>query len=163
MNSRKIVVGFSKGATVFGSIIRLMTGSKISHCYVRLPFEHDPSLSVIFHAAGFNVHYMNYEYFKTFQKEIVSEWEIELTEEQWKHAQKVRFEQAGKPYGWFQILGYIMVLISRRWNNPLSDGNRSHVCVEIAAKMLGIKNAENLLPHELEDKIESMENATKIL
>lgn len=160
---RKIIVGFSSGATPFGSVIRLLTGQKISHCYVRLPFDGDPNLSVVFHAAGFNVHYMNYEYFKTFQRSIVSEWEIELTEEQWLQAQKVRYEQAGKPYGWLQIFGYLVVLLKKKWNNPLSDGNRSHVCVEVVAEMLKIPNSESLLPHELESIVANMPRVRKVM
>jgi hypothetical protein len=149
----KLIVGFSKGATIAGSLIRLFTGQKISHCYIRLPFENDPELSVVFHAAGFNVHYMNFEYFKKFQKEIVSEWEIEMTPSEWARAKRVRFEHAGKPYGWIQIFGYVAVLINRRWKNPLSDKGRTHVCSELVAETLGLPKPEQWLPHEIEQEI----------
>lgn len=149
----KIIVGFSKGSTLFGKIIQFITGNPISHCYVRIPFENNSDLSMVFHAAAFNVHYMNYEMFLGYQDEIISEWEIELTKEQWNHAQKVRFEEAGKLYGWLQILGYLWIILKKSKKNPLADGDKSHVCVEIVAKMFKIPNAESLLPHELEQEI----------
>jgi hypothetical protein len=157
--SRSVIVGFSHGKTIFSKLIALVTGQEISHCYIRIPFEGDNNLSVVFHAAGFNVHYMNYDYFKTFQKKIISEYRVELTEEQWQLAQRVRFEQAGKPYGWKQILGYSYVLINKKLDNPMADGDKTHVCVELVAESLGMSDAEKILPHELEKIVKSMPNA----
>ena len=149
----KIIVGFSQGNTVFAKLISYFTRSNISHTYIRIPFEGNPALSVVFHASKFNVHYLNYDMFLKTQKKIVAEWEIELTEEQWLHAQSIRFLEAGKPYGWMQILGYIWVIYKKSKLNPLNDGNKSHVCVELTAKLMGIKDAETLLPYELEHAI----------
>lgn len=157
--AKSIIVGFSHGKTIFSKTIALVTGQEITHCYIRVPFEGNEDLSVVFHAAGMNVHYMNYGYFKTFQKKIISEYKVELTDELWQKAQQLRFEQAGKPYGWKQILGYVYVLFNKKLDNPLADGDKSHVCVEIVANSLGLPNAEKLLPYELETLVKSMSNA----
>jgi hypothetical protein len=163
MASKTIIVGFSHGKTIFSKLISFLTRQEISHCYTRIPFEGDEKLSTVFHAAGFNVHYMNYNYFKTFQKKIISEYKIELTDEQWLEAQKFRFENAGKPYGWKQILGYLWILINKKLNNPWADGDKSHVCVEVVAKSLGLPDAEKLLPHELEVIMKSMPSSTLLI
>ena len=147
---------------MFGSLIRFCTGQKITHCYQRLPYEGNSQLSIVFHAAAFNVHYLNYHLFQTYQKEIISEWEITVSEAEFAAAQEIRYEEAGKPYGWTQILGYLWVLVGKKHKNPLSDGKKTHVCVELIARILGIDDAESLLVHELEQIVSNMPNTVRI-
>jgi hypothetical protein len=165
---KTIIIGFSKGGTFLGSLIRFCTRSPISHVYIRIPLESDPTLSLVFHAAGLNVHYVNFDNFLPHQKEIISEWEIQLTDEEWTRARTQRFQEAGKPYGFKELVGYAVpvfgALLGKKWKNPLSDGDSTHVCVSIAAKQINLDSAilESTLPHELEEVVAKMSNAKRI-
>lgn len=154
MNTLKI--GFSRNNTPFSWLIRKLTGSNISHTYIRIPVP-ELGTSMVFQAQGFNVHYINYEHFLAKGNIVEAEVEVKLSSKQWAQAEMVRVYECGKPYSYLQILGYAWVLLGRRfgkkWKNPLSDGDHGYVCVELVCRSLGISEAESMTPQELLDRL----------
>jgi hypothetical protein len=84
---------------------------------------------------------------------VVAEVEVELTDEQWAEAEKVRVYECGKTYSYSQLIGYAWVLLGRglgkKWSNPLADGKHGYVCVELVCRCLGIGDAESMTPQDL--------------
>jgi hypothetical protein len=145
-------VGFSCNSKFFSSLIRWFTYSKVSHTYVRLSVpEFDET--VIFHAAGLTVGYVNGKYFDEHQK-IIEEYDVEISDFVAKEGEKARVTEAGKPYSWWQILGFLWVLAWRligvRCRNPFSNGRHAYVCVETVVQQLGWGvDGESLTPEDL--------------
>ena len=145
-----MIVGFSTGKTPLASAIRYLTNSRISHVYVRLPVP-EFNTSIVFQAAKFNTHYVNYSRF-TENAHVIDEIDVSLTPEQERYAEGMRVSECGKPYGYQELIGYIWVLIGRKfgkkWKNPLYTGE-AYVCVELVCKMLGIEDGATMTPQDL--------------
>ncbi len=60
---KKVIVGFSTHRSIFSSLIKFVTNSKVSHAYIRIPVP-EYGESMIFQASGLWVNYMNVEVFK---------------------------------------------------------------------------------------------------
>jgi hypothetical protein len=173
---KRLIVGFSKGGTFLGGLIRFCTGSNISHVYIRVEIEGPESISLVYHAAGLNVHYVNYAHFLTHQKEIVSEWSVPLSDHEFAVARTQRFTNAGLPYGYKQLIGYLVPVIGqlfgKKLKNPLRDKNSSHVCIETVIEQLRCSETckkalegiitESMLPRELEPILASLPGITRI-
>jgi hypothetical protein len=149
---KTLIVGFSYANTFLSKLIKYCTKSKISHCYLRIPIP-EYSESVVFHAQLFNTHYQNYAHF-TKNSTVVEEITVNLNEDQHRTAELVRILDCGKPYGYGELIGYIWVLIGRKfgkkWKNPLSKSD-TYVCVEVVCKSLGMTNYSSLTPQDLYD------------
>lgn len=147
-----LTIGFSSHSGIFSSTIRLVTASKVSHTYIRIPNFYDNE-DMVFQASGLSVNYCNYNYFKNKSK-VKEEYEIDVSSDQYLAAMKLMSKAAGKPYSYREILGYVYVLAMRQWfdrrvSNPFGDGDKSYVCSELAAECLGIKDAESMTPEDL--------------
>lgn len=155
---RKLKIGFSSNKKLSSLIIRKLTGSSVSHCYVRIPVP-EMGTSVVFHAQGFNLHYIQYDYFLSHGNKVVEEVDIELTEEEWAKAEMFRVYECGKKYSYSQLMGYGWVLLGkalgRKWSNPFADGSHGYVCVEVVCQMLGISDGESMTPQELLEHLTS--------
>lgn len=151
----KIYVGFSTGSSLFSRLIRWASDSNVSHTYLRIPIpRHEKSL--IFQASGMAV---NLESEKIFwgRSKTINEFECELSPEQAHALETFILEGLGVPYSIQHIVGMVWVLLCRGMGfhvkNPLSEGGHAYVCVEVVAKVLGIKGAEEMTPQDLLDHL----------
>ena len=148
---KKIIVGFSYSNSLFSKLIKIFTSSKISHTYIRLPVP-EYNTSVVFQASLLSVHYVTADVFKS-HSTIVEEYELEVSDEQFSVGEKFRVTEVGKPYSYTQILGFLYVLMLRKFgkkvSNPLSNGDHAYVCVEVVANSIGVSNGESMTPEEL--------------
>lgn len=146
-------IGFStgRGFKVYSLLIRVLTGSRVSHTYQRIEVPEFDS-EVIFQASGLKVNYENADIFASHSR-VVEEYEVPVSDFYAHLAERMRVTEVGKPYGILQVVGYMWVLLLRRVGlrvkNPLADGNASHVCVELNAKQIGLKDVEGMTPEDL--------------
>lgn len=145
-------VGFSTHSGAFSWLIRTATSSEVSHTYLRIPVpEH--STDMIFQASGLTVNYCAKDVFE-FKNNICEEYDIDVSDEQFKAAERFRITEAGKAYSMNQVYGFIAVLAARqvldkKISNPFSDGDHSYVCVEVVAVCIGLEDAESMTPEDL--------------
>jgi 3-deoxy-D-arabino-heptulosonate 7-phosphate (DAHP) synthase class II len=148
---KTIIIGFSSHSSLFSWLIRFFTSSKVSHTYIRLPVP-EYNTSVIFQASGLAVNYTASDVFES-HSEVIEEYELNITDEQYRLSEKFRVTEVGKPYSYKQIIGFLTVLTARKFGknipNPLSNGDHSYVCVEVVANSVGISNGESMTPEDL--------------
>ena len=151
---KTIILGFStrKDRSPFSILIRLITKSRVSHVYVRIPIP-AYNTNMIFQASGLKV---NYEFYDLFlQKEIIiEEYEIAVSDEQYAKSELFRITEAGKDYSMKEIfgLGYVLFMrqaLKKRVSNPLSQGNQAYICVDVGACQIGYEDSGNLTPEDL--------------
>jgi hypothetical protein len=147
---KNIVIGFSTRRGLLSWLIRTVTKSKVSHAYVRIPVP-EYETSMIFQASGLSVNYCSGELFDS-KNLIHQEYEVAVSDEQAKIAERLRVSESGKSYSMNQLYGFLWVLALRKFgkkvHNPFSDGNHSYVCVEIAADQVGHLDGENMTPED---------------
>jgi hypothetical protein len=152
-----VTIGFSRNKMVVSKLIQLLTRSKVSHTYVKVstPY-HDPAY-VVYQASGLAVNAENYDHFLT-HAEVMRELEVSIPEEQHADAEAFLLRELGKSYSVGQLVGMLWVLMGRcvglRLKNPWADGSHSYVCVEFAARLLGLEGSEEMTPQDLLDLLE---------
>lgn len=161
---KNIIIGFSTSKLPISWMIRKATKSDFSHCYIRVPFDKYET-SLIFQASMISVNYENINHFLKHTSKV-EEYVISITDEQWESLQKFRITEVGKPYSWWQIIGFIFIILSeklfnKKIKNPLGNGNTSYVCTEIIASGLKMQEAEEMTPEELRQWC--IKNGRKIL
>lgn len=143
-------VGFSSHSSIFSKLIKFFTSSDVSHTYIRIPVP-EYSTSVVFQASYFTVHYLTAQVFEA-HADIIEEYEIEVSDEQYLLSEKFRVTEVGKPYSYTQILGFLWVLVNRKFgrkiHNPLSNGNSAYVCVEVVTNCIGLPDGECMTPED---------------
>ena len=147
----KIKIGFSqprnKFFPVFSWLIRLIEGTKYSHVYLQWNSEFAES-TITYHAAGHSVHFLGLNLFKQSVKPI-HEFELTISQDQYKELLHYCFENSGTDYGIKQIFGIAIVkiagLFGKKISNPFSDGDKSQVCSELVGYVLS-----EILNRELE-------------
>lgn len=149
---KTIRIGFSTRSGVLPWIIRKATASRISHTYIRIPVP-EYSTSMIFQASGLNVNYCNGDLFDS-HADVVEEYDVEVSDEQFAIGEKFRVTESGKPYSGKQLIGFLAVLtgkqiLDKKISNPFSDGHHSYVCVEVVAVCLGLEYGESMTPEDL--------------
>lgn len=146
---KKIIVGFSKHPGSFLSwLIRAITKSKVSHVYSRV---NTGSMELIYQASGLTVNYTAIPVFLE-KNVVIEEYEIEVSDEQFDAAKKIRQSQVGKPYSVIQLIGFAWVLGCRKFGktvkNPFGNGPHAYVCCEIIADSIGLANGESMTPED---------------
>ncbi len=144
---KKVIVGFSTHKGAFSSLIRFVTNSKVSHCYIRIPVP-EYGESMVFQASGLWVNYCNYGIFQEKNK-VIEEYEIEVEDDVYAFGEMLRVMEAGKPYSMKEIFGLLWVLAMRglgvKVKNPGRDGSNSYICVELAMLCVGLAaDSENI-------------------
>jgi hypothetical protein len=159
---KKIIIGFSCNSGFFSKAIRFLTNSNISHTYIKIPVP-DFNTNIIFHAQGFNVHYINESNFLK-KNTVIEEVEVEVSDEQFIEAERVRVEECGKPYSYSEIVGFLWVLLNkkvgRKVENPFYNTS-AYICVELVCRGLGIKDKTTLTPGDLRDILISKRDTIK--
>lgn len=131
-----MIIGFSTHNGPLAWIIRKVTRSECSHCYL-----YDPETGLIFHAQGMKVQALSYSNFLKKNKIV---WETEALNVDWIWLR----EQLGKPYGVGTLVGFILPLIFKI-KNPFSDSDHSFVCSELVARSMNLEDAEKATPGSL--------------
>lgn len=131
-----MIVGFSYNNGIVSKIIRKMTRSECSHCYI-----YDKEHGLVFHAQGASVKALSYENFKH-KNTIV--WETPATSIDWDWT----IAQLGKSYGFLTLVGFCIPLLFNK-KNPFNDSDYTLICSELVAKSMGIANAEKVRPDQL--------------
>ena len=150
---KTITIGFSTSHTLFSSLIRWFSSSKVSHTYIRMPLYSSCS-ELVFQASGLKVNIEGYKHFES-HSTVVKEIELQISDEKYEELEVFMCDSLGKPYSIKQILGMVLVLVCRsvgcKIKNPFRDGDHSYVCVELVANILNIPNAEDMTPQDLLD------------
>jgi hypothetical protein len=163
----KIIIGFSYNkSSLFSSLIRFVTKSEVSHCYVRIPIP-EKNTHMIFQSSKGLVNYMHESHFKTLGNIIVSEYEVDISEDQAQYAELFRIWYAGYPYSYLQILGFPWVWLGaklgKQWTNPFYDCDQSFICVEVCARSLGLTDQGTMTPKDLREHILSKTIFTRLI
>jgi hypothetical protein len=140
----KVCVGFSTHCGLFSKLIRLFTNSEVSHAYLLVD---QPIGQTIIQASGLKLHATCYELFKKENLNIkLYEVDIPLYKVKWV------FRQTGKRYGMWELLGYLIVLLGRKFGlslpNLFSDGYKTFICSELIANLFEL-DAETTTPQDL--------------
>lgn len=131
-----MIIGFSTRTGFISWLIRKITKSACSHCYM-----YDPEMGLIYHAQGMSVHALSYTNFLKKNKIV---WETEAVALDWIWLR----EQLGKPYGTLTLLGFILPMLFKA-KNPFSDSEHSFVCSELVARSMNIADSEKATPASL--------------
>lgn len=146
---KKVIVGFSHSYNIFGKIIRWATSSKVNHVFIM--FEED-GVDIVFQASGLAVNYVNYSRFLDHSK-ILETYSLWMTDEEWTKCKHDQLLKLGTPYSWRDIVGFIWVLLNRKFDrdveNPLSDGDYAYICVDLTAEQLGYEWESTMTPEDM--------------
>lgn len=155
---KSVYVGFSTNQKPLARLIRWATRSSVSHVYFRVPTYSITGRSWIFQASGFAVNLEGDQHFSG-HANVVREFEVDLTEEQFTELELYMLDSVAKPYSVAQLAGMCWVLLGRtfgaKFKNPFADGSHSYVCVELIARILRIPGSEDLTPEDLLDFLEA--------
>lgn len=146
---KTIQVGFSDGGNPFSKLIKWVTGSKVSHTFIKLNVA---GVDVVYQASGLCINHENYDLF--LDHEVVVElYEASITEEDWEEQEKRRWRSVGRAYGWKEVIGFVWVLawrrLGRKVKNPFYDGQHGDVCVDETAWHIGIEGDGTWTPEDL--------------
>ena len=151
---RTIKVGFSKSKKKFavGSwLIQIWENTPFSHVYLRIGGGTFPE--VIYQASNSMVNFMGLEAFNKYH-EVVEEFEVELTAEEYKNLLTKCMALAGLRYECKQLVGLVIVrlfdIFGKQIKNPLSGSG--YVCSELVGEMLNFdlgKPKENITPKDI--------------
>lgn len=134
----KLYIGFSnpknKIFPIFSWLIKKIEKTPYSHVYVRW-YSIGAQVDVCYHASGKNIHFLSK---KVFEKEIepVKEYEVEIDRESYRKLLKFCMMNAGKDYGFLQIIGIGLQRLFDLDKNPLSKGKSSQVCSELVGNII---------------------------
>lgn len=133
---KKIIIGFShstKKFALFSKAIQLWDGVPYSHVYFQ--FESQKyNVEMIYQASSTMLNYMAKPVFLK-NNEVIKEFEIQITEQQYDKLMKDCMESAGLEYGVKQVFGIVIADILHLSNNPFSD-NEKYICSEWVAEQL---------------------------
>lgn len=148
---RKIQIGFSRPKKVFPIFswaIRLVEWTSYSHVYVK-SFSSIADEFLVYQASGTQVNFMGFCYFSRVAH-VVKEFEFEISEEAHKAYLKWAIRMSGAPYGLKAVLGILLVRCFNLKRNPLSDGEKTWFCSELAGRVLSDFMGAHFPPEELE-------------
>lgn len=136
---KSLIIGFSRAPTKsFSRLICWVTKSQVSHSFILLEYADE---QLIYQASGLAVNYENHDTFMSIEVPIEF-YQFELTEAQRVKNELFRINTVGKPYSWRELIGYLWVLLARKFGkrvkNPLSGGQTAYVCVDVAAAHLPV-------------------------
>lgn len=133
---RTVVVGFSyskKRFALFSQLIRWWDRTNYSHVYFQ--FESPKyNVQLIYQASSVMLNYMAKPVFQE-KNEIIKEFEIEITDDQYFSLMKSCMLSSGRDYSTLQIIGIVISDILKLKNNPFPSKNE-FVCSEWVAMQL---------------------------
>ncbi len=160
---KKIIIGFSrpKGVTCpcFSWAIRAYQGwTDYSHCYIKF---HSKSLDrdIVYQASGLQVNFIGNLFFED-HVHVIKEFEIEITDKDYRKIMQLSVDNAGKPYSLMQILGMLYAEIFGTMPEVFKDGDQKYICSELVGEILVKycnyefdKDLETLSPKDIFDAL----------
>jgi len=151
---KKITIGFSSHEyNLLSWAIRTVENTPYSHVYIKV---HSDSLDrdIIYQASGLAVNFVGTKIFEE-KAIIIKEFELDVSDETYLTVIRFAIDQAGKPYGLLDLLGFLYMKAGRAMgfntHNPIRDGEQSYVCSELVATIIAEfidKNVEKKEPLE---------------
>lgn len=135
---RKITIAFTvpKKKMIGSELIKLWTSSDYSH--VAVLFKADSLLGeeLVYHAAYGMVHFVAGVNFRQVNQ-VVSSYEITLTEQQYRYIMLKCIRMAGQPYGYLELVKIVLSDVTRELgiNIRLNNG-RGYICSELLGILL---------------------------
>jgi hypothetical protein len=148
----KIYIGFSKPTAsipLFGWFIESVEARPYDHAYVRLPDPMDQEY-LIFQASNLQVNLYNKDIFKQAHQSL-KEYEIDITEDQYKQLWKFVKSMLGIPYSLKEDFGILLMKIFHLQTQPFNDGNSAEFCSKLAAQVCQIVGINLQEDHNLID------------
>lgn len=128
----KIIIGCSKNFKIGSKLIRCWLNTKYSHVYVRW-YLSNQEREIVYQASHGMVHFQNFENFKTDNK-IVKEFELDLTDEQFKKFSQKCIDLSGQPYSTLEL---IQIVLCDLTNGKLhAKDQNGYICSELMAELL---------------------------
>jgi len=171
---RTVTIGFSKPKEfkIFAKLIMWYEESDWSHAYVKFNAV-NIERHLIYQASGRMVNFEGSIHFENHALSI-HEYQIDVTDEQYKSVMQFCVDNAGVKYGILSALGAGLVKLGKKLNisikNPFEDGNRSQFCSELAARVLNQLSLINLdydlddiTPKDLKEALDEIPEAKKVL
>lgn len=144
----KVTIGFSrpKKWKPFAWLIMIAYGIDYDHVYVKIRSD-KYGRDLIYQASSVMVNFMGTDVWGA-NNDVVAEFEIEMSDENYVKMMQFAIDNAGKPYGIKQIVGLAWVrvcqLAGRKVSNPFADDGATFVCSEIGACVLQDFDGVNL-------------------
>jgi len=134
---RRLIIGFSrpkKGFKPFSWIIRLVEWTPYSHVYIR-SYSVGLDVDLIYQASGAQVNFMGLEMFRS-HATIIDEFEVEISDEQYRSFMRWAIINSGADYSIKQILGIALFKMFNLDRNPFKNGTKAWVCAELVEFVL---------------------------
>lgn len=132
----KIAFSRPKSKWAVGSyLIRSVERSKFSHVLLRWRAE-SLERELVYQAGHGMVHFLSGDRFDSAAVTVV-EYEIELTDEQFREMVRKCIDLAGISYGYWQLVGMGLQRVFG-FRNPFRDGSKTYVCSELVGEVLKI-------------------------
>ena len=164
---RRIIVGFSrpKKFGIFAKLIMWVDKIPYSHVYIKWHWN-GIGRDIIYQASKFAV---NFESNITFDGHALSveEYEVDISDDCHKKMMQFCMDNANKPYGFKEILGFAWVKIvakfGKKIRNPFPSNGSSFVCSTLGAEILQITDilddsvvSEDIDPKDLNGMVKSL-------
>lgn len=129
---RKIIIGASKNCKIGSRLIQWWIGAPYSHVYARW-YLSDQDREIVYQASHGMVHFKEFNNFKK-ENEIVKEFVIDVTCEQFKAFSQRCVDLAGQPYS---IAELIQILASDITNGKIhAEDQHGYICSELMTELL---------------------------
>ena len=113
-------------------------GTNFSHTFVRIRSK-SIDRDLIYQATSSGVHFVGSVLFES-SAQVVEEYQIPVSDEDRKRLLRWAVDNAGKPYGYLQLLGIGLIRLAKivgiNIGNPFSNGDKAYVCCELVAEAL---------------------------
>lgn len=166
---KELIVGFSKPKSFSLSAWFIMAGYNIpyDHVYVKIDLE-DYDRTIVYQASSTMVNFMSLELFND-SVTIVDEFTVQISDENYQKLIQFALDNAGKPYGFVECVGLLIVrifeLFGKKIQNPLGSGQSTYVCSKLAGFILeqyaGASipdDIDNITPKDVFNYLTSLKN-----
>lgn len=138
---KTIKIGFSRpksGFKPFSWAIRWYLSTAYSHTYLDF-YSNNLDRSIIYEAIGGGVRFIGQKQWLKYSF-VTAEFEIELTDEEYKNIISYCIDQAGFPYSFLQNVGIFIADMLKLKKNPF--GKKGSNCSEEIGKILELKGCK---------------------
>lgn len=128
----KLTIGASKNNLIGSKLIQWWLGAPYSHVYTKWHLN-SQNRDIVYQASHGMVHFISYENFKE-QNIVVEEYEIELTDEQFKKFSSKCIDLAGQKYSKLELAQILLCDISN--GNIQFKDQPGYICSELMCELL---------------------------
>jgi len=153
---KTIIVGFSRPVKpmIFSNLIMWSDKTNYSHVYLKWEWK-GIDRDIIYQASKLAV---NFESNKTFETHslAVEEYEVTLGDECHRKMMQFCMDNANKPYGIKEILGFawvkIMAKLGKKCKNPFPSNGNTFVCSTLGAEILQVADVidDNIVSEDVD-------------